>query len=187
MPYDTVPVAAASYPDLETAERCTTAVVQAHAEHLRAFFADSTPGVHRRLAPIRLDLEEPVGMVVDRDGGVHEDATIATVLLLDVGGGGVQVLSSHPELMLSAPPDLPGLAVLFGAYFESDWRDEDLDPLAVVRRFCEQEPAAREAAVQEWPRLHPQDVAALGSYFVPRPPGQLEAFLIEAGAVLRGS
>ena len=41
-------------------------------ERVRAAFADSRPGVTRRLAPLRHELDEPVGTVVDRDGRMSD-------------------------------------------------------------------------------------------------------------------
>lgn len=190
--YDTTPLWASSFPDRATAERCATAVLQAHGDRVRAVFADSQPGVTRRLAPLQHELDQPVGTVVDRDGR-HIRTRTAVVLLHDVGGG-AQVFSCHPAPAGPPTSGMPTLAVLFGAYLHPDWLDEHLagHPLAAVGLFALSEPGLVPAAMAELQQLtstgderqHRDVVTALGSAFVPRPPGQLDQFLAEARAFL---
>lgn len=190
--YDTTPLWASSFPDLATADRCATAVLQAHGDRVRAAFADSRPGVTRRLAPLRHELDDPVGTVVDRDE--RQSATRTAVVLLHDVGGGAQVFSCHPAPAVPQPPDLPTLAVLLGGYLHPDWLDEHPagHPLAAVGLFALTEPGLVPAAIAELQQLaetgderqHRDVVTALGSAFVPRPSGQLDQFLSEARAFL---
>ena len=190
--YDTTPLWASSFPDAATADRRATAVLQAHGDRVRTVFSTSRPGITRRLAPLRHDLDEPVGIVVDREGRQGETRT-AVVLLHDIGGG-AHVFSCHPAPTLPPLPEMPALAVLFGAYLHPDWLDEHpgAHPLAPVGLFALTEPGLVPAAMAELEQLSATRdeqqrggaVVTLGSAFVPRPPGQLDRFLAEARAFL---
>lgn len=184
--YDTVPVAAATFPDLPIAEATMTSIVRAHLSEIERFLATT----RKRCRPLRLDLGHSVGTVLSRDG--EERLESHAVLLVHNDEGYPLVYSGYPEVPRPAPRPAPALEVLFGAYFHADWFDDDEQPLDVVLRFARTEPADLVYQVAEdLGRLRDEDEAgaclqvhALGSYFLPRPTGQLVEFIAEAIALL---
>ncbi len=121
---------------------------------------------------------------------------MAVVLVHDRGGEPL-VFSAFPMEEVPEPPTLQGLFVLLGAYLHADWVDEvpDRDPLEMVRRFAaaERPETVRQAAadLQALLGAGTEDdrrtaVRGLCCFFLPRPPGQLDAFLRAAAEVLVG-
>lgn len=193
MTYDVTLPSAGSFPDLATANDVTATIVRAHAEELTAFFARSRMGTIRRMRPLRRSFDESVGTVALRSGETLE-AHRAVVLVHDVEGGALVFATFPEEELAQAPFAAPALEVLFGAYLHADWPDEHDGPLAAVRLFMAAEDdevaaAARQQLAQlaSWgdEKARREAARAFGSYFVPRPPGQLDRFLAEAAQALR--
>jgi hypothetical protein len=95
------------------------------------------------------------------------------------------------------PPPFQALSVLFAGWLHADWVDDyphgEWDPVEQVRRFAAAEPRETvEEAAAELATLrssgteddHRCAVRGLCSFFLPRPPGQLDRFLAEAAQVL---
>lgn len=193
--YDISLPSAGSFASQEVAEAVVEAVLKAYGDRIRRSFARSTSGVTRRLPPMRMRFDKEVGLVAVRDGQDHRTRR-AVVLLHDVEGEPL-VFNSFPMEEVPDPPQFEALSVLFGGWLHADWVDEfpadARDPVEQVRRFAANEP--RETVKQAAAQLEAlrssgteddrrQAVRGLCSYFLPRPPGQLDRFLEEAAQVL---
>jgi hypothetical protein len=145
---------------------------------------------------MRMRFDREVGMVAVRDAGV-QPTRLAVVLLHDVGGEPL-VCNAFPMEEVPEPPRFEALSILLGSWLHADWVDDypadASDPVEQVRRFARAEPHETVArAVEELEALQSagteddrrRAVRGLCSYFLPRPPGQLDAFLAEAAQVLR--
>lgn len=193
--YDVSLPSAGSFDSVQVAEAVVDAVLKSYADNVRAFFARAAPGVTRRLPPLRMRFDREVGLVAVRDGR-HHRTRLAVVLLHDVEGEPL-VYNSFPMEEVAEPPPFEALSVLFAGWLHADWVDDypagEWDPVEQVRRFAANEPhetveqaaaelqALREAGTEDDRRVA---VRGLCSYFLPRPPGQLDRFLAEAADVL---
>ncbi len=172
MTWDMQATEAGSYPDVETANRCATAIIRAHEAEVRAFMDSG----RARCRPLRLDFDEPVGRVVTRDGDRFDSRH--AVLLLHNAGGRPLIFATYPAQRVEPPSGWPELELLFGAYLHPDWLDDAEDPVEAVRTY---DGDARD----ELDRLlstgteddRREIVRSLGSAFVPRPAGELDRFL----------
>lgn len=193
--WDVTLPSAGSFPTERMAQAVTDAVLKHFERTLREEFAESQPGVTRRLPPMRMRFDKDVGTVAVRDGETTR-TRLAVVLVHDRGGEAL-VFSAFPMEEVLEPPKLQALFVMLGAWLHADWVDEvpTYDPLEQVRRFAaaERPDTVRQAAVE----LHAlrsagtEDerraaVRGLCCFFLPRPPGQLDAFLDAAAEVLTG-
>lgn len=185
--WDMTLIGAGSYPDLIAAEACVNVIFRAHADEIVAF----CEGPRKRMRPLRAAFDDEVGEVATRDEVVVQPHT-ATVLVHNDGGFPL-VFTSCPEEPRPSALDLPMLDVLFGAYLHPDWIDDHDSPLDVLAAFvAENPPGDRLAAVAELEQLaatgtedHRRTaMLALGSYFVPRPAGQVDRFLALATSYL---
>lgn len=188
--WDTSLIGAGSYPDLAAAEVCVNVIFRAHGPEISAF----CEGPRKRMRPLRAEFDEEVGTLVNRDQLVVHPRT--ATLLVHNDGGTPLVFNSCPEEPRPPAPDLASLDVLFGAYFHPDWIDDHDSPLDVLSAFvAENSTQERQRALAELKQLagtgSEEDRRAamlgLGSYFVPRPPGQVDAFLAMAIAYLEGA
>lgn len=195
--YDVSLPSAGSFDSAQVAEAVVGAVLKSYADSTRAFFARSAPGITRRLPPLRMRFDREVGLVAVRDGQ-HHRTRLAVVLLHDVGGEPL-VYNSFPMEEVPEPPRFEALSVMFAGWLHADWVDDypagAWDPVEQVRRFAASEPRETvERAAEELAALRATGteddrraaVRGLCSYFVPRPPGQLDSFLAEAAEVLAG-
>lgn len=195
--YDVSLPSAGSFDSAGVAEAVVTAVLKSYADRVRDFFGDATPGVTRRLPPMRMRFDREVGLVAVRDGEPQR-TRLAVVLLHDVGGEPL-VYSSFPMEEVPEPPPFQALSVLFAGWLHADWVDDyprgEWDPVEQVRRFAATEPRDTvEEAAEQLDALRStgteddrrRAVRGLCSYFLPRPAGQLDAFLAEAAGVLAG-
>lgn len=193
--YDVTLASAGSFDNLPVAEAAVEGVLEGYADRLRETFADSRPGVTRRLPPLRCRYDQEVGLVAVRDGDPVRTRT-AVVLLHDVGGQS-HVFSAYPMEDVPPPPPFDALGVLFGGWLHADWVDDypdgACDPVEQVRRFAASEPvdvveqAAYELEVVRGTGTEAdrrRAVRGMCSFFLPRPEGQLDAFLAEAAQVI---
>ena len=193
--YDISLPSAGSFDNLPIAEAVVEGVLEGYADRLRETFADSRSGVTRRLPPLRTRFDQEVGLVAVRDG--EPVRTRTAVVLLHDRGGEAHVFNSFPMEEVPAPPPFDALGVLFGAWLHADWVDDyprgERDPVEQVRRFATSEPvdvveqAAYELEVVRSTGTE-QDrrraIRGMCSFFLPRPEGQVDAFLAEAAQVL---
>lgn len=193
--YDVTLPSAGSFDNLPIAEAAVEGVLEGYADRLRETFADSRPGVTRRLPPLRCRYDQEVGLVAVRDGDPVR-TRMAIVLLHDVGGES-HVFSAYPMEEVPEPPPFDALGVLFGGWLHADWVDDypdgACDPVEQVRRFAASEPvdvveqAAYELEVVRGTGTEAdraRAVRGMCSFFLPRPEGQLDAFLAEAAQVI---
>jgi hypothetical protein len=144
---------------------------------------------------MRMRFDRDVGLVAVRDGEPQR-TRLAVVLLHDVGGEPL-VYNSFPMEEVPEPPPFDALSVLFAGWLHADWVDDyahgEWDPVEQVRRFARSEPRETvEDAAEQLAALRSSGteddrrraVRGLCSYFLPRPPGQLDRFLEEAAQVL---
>jgi hypothetical protein len=144
---------------------------------------------------MRMRFDREVGLVAVRDGEPQR-TRLAVVLLHDVGGEPL-VYSSFPMEEVPAPPPFDALSVLFAGWLHADWVDDyphgEWDPVEQVRRFAAAEPRETVEEAAEQLRVlrssgseddRRRAIRGLCSYFLPRPPGQLDRFLAETAEVL---
>lgn len=186
---------AGSFDTQQVAEAVVEAALRRYGDRVRAFFDDAAPGVTRRLPPMRMRFDKEVGLVAVRDGQNHR-TRLAVVLLHDVGGEPL-VVNAFPMEEVPEPPRFEALSILMGGWLHADWVDEHpadaRDPVEQVRRFATTEPRETvEQAAEQLDALRStgteddrrRAVRGLCSYFLPRPAGQLDRFLVEAAQVL---
>lgn len=170
---------ASSFPDEDTYRACYSAIVIDNKDTVVAWLDTDAP----RCVPLRTTFDHVVGFVVDRDG--EREVRGATLVLVRDDQGTPQVHTCHPEPPLPPAPDLPGLELLLGSWFHADWVDDGYDgPESVISEFFASN-AGRFAIGDEIAVLRglPDEAArrsavrGLGSYFVPEPPGQVDALL----------
>jgi hypothetical protein len=192
--WDVTLPSAGSFPTEGVAQAVVDAVLARYADRVRDALAPADGAVPVRLPPLRMRFDKDVGTVVLRDGPTLR--TRNAVVLLHAVDGTAQVLSAFPMEPVPEPPQLPALFRLLGGWLHADWVDEQPgthDPLEQVRRFAAAEPVdtVRQAAVELEALLgsgtedeRREAVRGLCCYFVPRPSGQLDAFLAAAADVL---
>lgn len=193
--YDVTLPSAGSFDTQSMAEAVIDAVLKGYGDRLRETFRDSQPGLTRRLPPLRSRFDVEVGLVAVRDGDPVR--TRLAVVLVHDRGGEAHVYSAFPMEEVPPPPPFDALGVLFGGWLHADWIDDyphgACDPVEQVRRFAANEPrdTVEDAAAElEVVRASGTEddrrraVRGMCSYFLPRPPGQLDAFLAEAAQVL---
>jgi hypothetical protein len=193
--YDVSLPSAGSFSTQQVAEAVVDAVLEAYGDRLRMYLEDTPAGMTRRVPPLRMRFDRDVGVVAVRDGDPIR-TRLAVVLLHDIAGQ-THVYNSFPMEEGPEPPVLDALSVLFGGWLHADWVDDypagAWDPVEQVRRFAATEPVETvEQAAAELEVLRADGteddrrraVRGFCSFFLPRPPGQLDAFLAEAAQVL---
>ena len=184
--WDELLVAAASFPDEAVAEACADAIFQANVDEITAFVA----GPRTRLRPLRMHFEMSLGLMETRDGSADPRTG---VMLVHNDDGAPLVYNTYPDMDRQVRAEWPALEHFFGAYFHADWIDEEPSATDAVRTFVRESPAEDIAAVLVELRLLQQTgdeserrqlMFDQGSFFVPRPDGEVDEFLAEAIEVL---
>lgn len=187
LPWDVTLIGAGSYPDVPAAEAVVNVIFRANVDEIAAFCESP----RKRMRPLRAQFDYDVGNLVNRDDVMIYPRT--ATLLVHNDGGYPLIFNSCPEEPRPTAPQLPTLEVLFGAYFHPDWIDDHDSPHDVLLAFVAENPGShRRFAVEELRTLSalPSEddrrsaMLGLGSYFVPRPPGQVDAFISQAVAFL---
>lgn len=193
--YDVTRPSAGRFSSQAVADAVYKSIAERYADRIDAFMESAQPGVDRRLPPMRMRFDRQVGVVALRDGGDLQ--TRLAVLLVRDRGGEAHATDLFPMEEVPEPPRFEALSVLFAGWLHPDWEGEHPefrpDPVEQVRRFAASEPrqtvetaalelSALRAAGSEEDRK--RAVRGLCSFFLPRPEGQLDAFLAEAAGVI---